>query len=364
MNTTTPLRRPLAPTLPTVLLATVAWAAPAAAQAERADADCLACHADLHGQTFTLPSGERLPAWVDGAGFHGSVHGDDIGCTDCHPTVGDYPHRPPTAQTARDYQVQAAEACTTCHFKHATALQDSIHYERRLNGLPEAPTCIDCHGSHAVAPAATPRRATVDRCATCHEDQVKDWQASAHGQAVLAGDPDAPVCADCHGAHGVTDPNTPTAHAASFGVCAKCHADQTVMGRHGLDHRVVGSYLKDFHGASNRIYAALGDAPAEPVASCSDCHGAHTVQSFKDLSEAERADRAAAMCQDCHEGASAGFATAWGSHTPPSERHRPLVWLIDLFYKLMIPLMVLGLIAHILMDLWRTPGHKHPEGHS
>lgn len=330
----------------------------------QADDECLDCHAELEGQFIELANGDHLPVWVDRDGFHGSVHGDDIECTACHPSVGDYPHAPVTAQSARDYQVQAAETCRTCHFKHAAAVEDSIHYERRLTGLPEAPTCVDCHGSHYVPVADTPRIAAVEVCGDCHEDQEKEWRGSIHGEAVLKGDPDAPVCADCHDAHAVRDPNTPTAHAASYEVCAKCHANQELMGRHELDARVVDSYLKDFHGASNRIYNALGDAPKERVASCGDCHGFHTTQGFKGLSDDERAARTAAMCQDCHEDANEGFATAWGAHTPPSERHLPLVWLIDLFYKMIIPVMVIGLLAHILMDLWRSPDDSHSEERS
>ncbi len=346
------------------LLAVGLWAVPSGARAADDDEGCRDCHAALEGEFFTLANGDTLPAWVAPEDHFGSVHGDDIGCRDCHPTVGDHPHAPPAAADARTYRIQAAAVCTDCHFKHATALRDSMHYERLMNGDDGAPTCVDCHGGHGVQPAAVPRETVSDRCGACHEEQVRDWRASAHGQAVLAGNTDAPVCADCHGAHAITDPRLPTAHAASYAVCGRCHGDARMMGRHGLDPGVVDSYLRDFHGASNRIYEALGDAPADPVASCGDCHGVHTVQSFAGLSDDERAARAAAMCRDCHREATDDFATAWGSHTPPSQQHRPVVWIVGLVYKLMIPLMIVGLIAHILMDLWRTPGRDREEGYS
>jgi hypothetical protein len=59
-------------------------------------------------------------------------------------------------------------------------------------------------------------------------------------------------------------------------------------------------------------------------------------------------------CAKCHEGASASFPKAWLSHYEPSLEKAPLVWLVQLFYRLMIPFMVGGLVLQIALHLWRV----------
>ena len=59
-------------------------------------------------------------------------------------------------------------------------------------------------------------------------------------------------------------------------------------------------------------------------------------------------------CRKCHPGASANFPAAWLSHYPPSFDRAPLVFGVKLFYQLLIPFIVGGLVLQILLHLWRT----------
>jgi hypothetical protein len=353
-----------AQTLPRGLWVLCLLAAPAAAETP---AECLDCHGDLWGAFFALGE-DAAPAWLDAEALAGSVHGE-LWCGDCHRDRRRYPHPLPASADARSYRIERAQSCARCHARHASWSRDGIHFQRLSLGAPNAPTCVDCHGAHAVAPARVPHAEVRQSCGRCHEDQVQAWEGSAHGRAARSGDLDAPTCADCHGAHDIGDPADARAHAASYTVCAPCHGDAEMMARHDLDARVVDSYLVDFHGASNRIFRALNDVPERPVATCGDCHGVHAIQGFADGTPPGGAPpggtyaSAAAMCRSCHEGAPDGFVTAWGSHRPPSESHRPLVWWVNVIYKVLIPLMIIGLVAHIILDLWRIPGHRR-EGRS
>jgi hypothetical protein len=58
-------------------------------------------------------------------------------------------------------------------------------------------------------------------------------------------------------------------------------------------------------------------------------------------------------CQKCHPGATEEFPNAWLSHYEPSLSNAPLVFLINLTYKIFIPFMLIGLILQILLHIWR-----------
>jgi hypothetical protein len=63
-------------------------------------------------------------------------------------------------------------------------------------------------------------------------------------------------------------------------------------------------------------------------------------------------------CATCHTGAGETFPRAWLSHYPPSLEKAPLVWLVQVFYRLMIPFMVGGLVLQIALHLWRVVANR------
>src|SRR5208282_3532350 len=83
-----------------------AWARPLPA----ADQECLACHGEAGMKSA---SGRSLH--VDAAKFKNSMHAD-LGCTDCHVGVKEYPH--PNAKRL--------PKCSTCHEDPATQLPKSV----------------------------------------------------------------------------------------------------------------------------------------------------------------------------------------------------------------------------------------------
>ena len=60
------------------------------------------------------------------------------------------------------------------------------------------------------------------------------------------------------------------------------------------------------------------------------------------------------VCQQCHPDASENFPAAWLSHYKPSWQHARLVYLVQLFYTIFIPLVVGGLILQVGLNLWRV----------
>jgi hypothetical protein len=126
------------------------------------------------------------------------------------------------------------------------------------------------------------------------------------------------------------------------------------MKKYGLSTNVVDSYLNDFHGMTASLQRS-GSAEGVPFAAlCIDCHGVHDITAIK--SEASPAMKAnlLGVCRRCHEGASENFPAAWMSHYEPSWEKAPLVYGVQVFYDVLIPFMIAGLLLQILLHFWRV----------
>jgi predicted CXXCH cytochrome family protein len=348
---TPPLRRASLALLATLFLGA---ATPLAGAEELDSSECLECHGDDDGMLFTFADGSSLPIYVDGDAWEHSIHGSELTCLECHRNINDIPHGDLEHGSAREYQIALAETCKRCHYAHYSRSLDGIHYEMLSRGESGAPTCVDCHSAHAtVSPASEPSR--VDQsCAGCHEDIATAYRSSVHGGGDDAVPGDLPGCTDCHGAHSIRDPRNDSFHASSYTICARCHGDAERMERYGLNAGVLDTYLADFHGASNKLYTDGAGKPTRKLAVCTDCHGVHDIQSLQDLKGTEAMQaHVLEMCQRCHEEVPAGFADAWLSHYEPSLETAPLVWVVRTGYRALIPLILVGLVMHILLHLWR-----------
>jgi cytochrome c553 len=124
-----------------------------------------------------------------------------------------------------------------------------------------------------------PRSAIPQTCERCHS-QIHDLYAdSVHGSALLGeGNPDVPTCIDCHGVHNIQGPTDSQFRLFSPEICARCHADQELMAKYGINTDVFDTYVADFHGTTVEIFQDLapGQETNKPV--CIDCHGVHGVQ--------------------------------------------------------------------------------------
>ncbi|MDF1564036.1 MAG: cytochrome C [Deltaproteobacteria bacterium] len=339
-----------------LLAGTVALTVPALAGAVPAGSqDCLDCHADLEGEEVEFADGSVIDVGVDQEKIDASVHAT-LACPDCHRAISDHPHPELTAGSRRTYQIDSAKTCNRCHHAYYTRALDGIHYQLLEQGNTDAPTCIDCHGAHEVKKPGN-HRATLGRgCARCHEEVFSRYEKSVHGPALAAeANGDLPACTDCHGAHAIADPRKKEFRVAEHEICVKCHGDAKRMKPYGLDANVASTYLEDFHGASNQLYAAGAGLPGKPMATCTDCHGIHSIQKWdREGAPDEIRARIAKQCRTCHEEVPDSFADAWMRHYPPTFESAPLVWAVKWFYRLLIPFIILGLVLHILMHLWKA----------
>ena len=330
------------------------FSAPAWAGIPAEQDDCLGCHGADPDMKMDLPSGEHLGVFVDQAVFAKSVHGEMLRCTDCHTEKSGYPHESKPFASKRDLALAYYEGCKSCHFANYTKTLDGVHYAVMAKGNRKAAVCTDCHGSHDIQRAAEPRGNISRTCARCHEPVFAIYKASVHGRGAEARNPDVPVCTDCHRAHDIVDPRQGVLAARTPEICGRCHTSEKLMEKYGLSTRVVDTYLKDFHGMSATLQRGHKGDRKSFAAVCTDCHGVHDIQKSSDPSSHTIQANLVQTCKKCHADATANFPKAWLSHYEPTPQKAGLVWAVQVFYKLIIPFMVGGLVLQIALHLWRV----------
>ncbi len=336
-----------------VLAAGLGTSLPAAADETTDEIEtCLGCHSD---QSATKDiAGGKFSIFVDKAKLEASVHGLNLKCTDCHPGYGEIPHPERTAKSAREFQLTFRDACKKCHFDNYTKAFDGVHFKAHGKGNLNAPLCADCHGAHDVARTSEPRTRISATCARCHASQAEIFAKSVHGRAhAKAADPDVPVCTDCHRSHDIASPHSAAWRVASHEICAKCHTDAKLMKKYGISTHVVDTYLSDFHGMSAALYRQQ-KGPKGVTAVCADCHGAHNITKTDEAGSQVLKANLVKTCRKCHKDATDNFPAAWLSHYQPSLQKAPLVYAVGIFYKVFIPFIIGGLILQVLLHLWRV----------
>jgi predicted CXXCH cytochrome family protein len=298
---------------------------------------------------------EKLSLYIDPSVLANSVHGNKLLCSDCHASITTFPHSNVNVTSLRDYSVAQYELCKQCHYANYTKSLDSVHYKVLEQGMTAAPLCTDCHGAHNVTKPDQPRSKISTTCSQCHQDINNQYVQSVHGKALIEDNNfDVPVCTDCHPSHTIEDPTTAAFRNQSVDLCSSCHANATLMKKYGISTNVVQSYLQDFHGSTVTLMSQEGKDIWVKTAVCTDCHGVHDIKKVTDSNSSVIKANLVVTCAKCHPGISTSFPGAWLSHYEPSIHQAPLVFATQWFYKIMIPFIIVGLSAHILLDIWRA----------
>lgn len=318
---------------------------------------CLGCHG-TPALWISLPSGEELSLYVDPQVYAASVHGQHgtsgYLCTRCHTDITGYPHPDLTATTRREFVLQQYGACSQCHTDASDDTMTGVHQVALENGDTRAAVCSDCHTAHAVQRVTDPRTGAVlpearplfpAMCRQCHSQVYDLYANSDHGRALLEeANPDVPACVTCHQAHTTQGPSVSGFRLASVQVCATCHANAEMMARYGINPDVYATYVTDFHGEAVVLTRAAtpGQETEKPV--CVDCHGIHNILAATDPQSTVSQANLLGTCQRCHPQAQLRFPATWLNHQVPTTHSAPLVYYVNLFYKILIPA-VLGVMA-------------------
>jgi len=324
--------------------------------ADEADSDyCLSCHSQP-GLSMTFPNGDVNFITIKEEALHDSVHGASnswqaLECADCHDN-NSYPHEPVTATSAREFTLEKNQVCSRCHEDKFEETHDGVHALALADGVEEAAVCVDCHGSHDTPIPNEPRERISHTCEQCHSDIFKLYATSVHGDALLSeGNEDVPTCIECHGVHEINDPTTALARVRSPQLCADCHADVELMEQYDISTDVFETYVSDFHGTTVTLFDHQDPTTETNKAVCYDCHGVHNIKAPDDPHAGIKGNLLI-TCQECHPDATTNFSDAWTSHFKPSLEHNSLVYMVDLFYKIVIPVTLGAFFFLIATDIY------------
>ncbi|MBI4839906.1 MAG: cytochrome c3 family protein [candidate division NC10 bacterium] len=312
---------------------------------------CLICHGKPT-LSKTLPSGRVISLFVDERQLKESVHAGRT-CTDCHSDITAIPHKGEIKRVS----------CIRCHFKGnpVGAPQKDIYveYAKSVHGVAaaagntKAPVCQDCHGNHTIRPPKDPRsqmnKAHIpETCGRCHLPVFSDYRESAHWKAFVGGKTDSAVCTDCHGEHTIRpheSPESPTYITHVPETCSRCHASVAVVGKYGIKTEQVATYGRSFHGIAIKY-------GGKTVANCASCHGVHDIRPSDDPKSAVHVENIPKTCGKCHTGANVNYAKG-KIHVDPTKKEAGPVYWVSLFFKWLTISVMVGLIGHISLDLFR-----------
>jgi len=338
------------------------------------DSDCMGCH--QRSDIVSSKDGRSLQINQDE--LKQSRHAKTA-CSQCHSQVN-VSHRRPCETITQGVD------CSSCHAEMGQQYQKSVHGQLSAKKDPNAPGCIECHGTHHVLGKRDPQSVTFptnvpNLCARCHREGnkaavrytgkqheiIERYTESIHGKGLLqSGLTVTAMCTDCHTAHGelpkedpepsVNPKNVPatcgrchhgiqeqfvaSVHTAKIGttdkalpVCNDCHTAHTIRraDTEGFKLQIM-SQCGRCHEAIARTYfdtyhGKVSQLGYTKTAKCYDCHGAHDVLPISDPRSHLSRENVVSTCQKCHPGATrrfAGYLTHATHHDP--EKYPILFW--------------------------------------
>jgi hypothetical protein len=170
--------------------------------------------------------------------FQDSIHGRALtegglmvapNCGDCHGAHDILREKSPGS---RVHRTNVPATCGKCHEGIVHRYEVGIHGTELKKGNPLAPACDDCHSAHEVqrTDVGSFQLQVMRECGTCHEESIKTYRDTFHGQVTSLGFVRVATCADCHAAHDIfppSDARSKVARAHVVKTCAQCHEGAT-----------------------------------------------------------------------------------------------------------------------------------------
>ncbi len=179
---------------------------------------------------------------------------------------------------------------------------------------------------------------------------------SVHGAALTEeGNQYVPTCIDCHGVHNIQNPNDSFLSQQYPALCAKCHTNETLMKQFGISTNVLNTYVADFHGTTVQMFEKnYPGSTNEQTCLYRLSWGSRYYETGNPQAGIAFKKNLLVKCQQCHPNATTNtFTDAWLSHYEPSPQVFPLVYFVNLFYKIFIPAVLGGMLVFVLSDVYR-----------
>jgi cytochrome b subunit of formate dehydrogenase/uncharacterized protein with PIN domain len=252
-------------------------------------ATCAACHAQIEQVHRKIIEGEL---WEKKAHVLPA-------CVDCH-----QPHK---ARRVFYEQGMADQDCLSCHEKpDVVSSRDGrslyVSASDVAGSIHQKVACAQCHSQVSVAHERPCETITEKvNCGACHAEVQQQYVASKHGQLNAANDPNAPTCIECHGTHrvlGRKDAQSPIFPTKIPDLCARCHREGEKAARRykGTERDILNRYAESIHGKG------LLKSGLTVTATCTDCHTSHGELPADDAASSVHRDNVAQTCAQCHHG--------------------------------------------------------------
>jgi len=204
---------------------------------------CTECHQNLWETGDNKTKNPRLGIVVQNIeayrkSFHARPNQDDPGranatCNDCHDTHSfKVPLKGSTERT--DWRLTIPTTCgPNCHSEQYDTYETSAHGKQVIEKHnPKGAVCTDCHTSHSITnTSADPFKMDVTQvCGGCHQENLRSYVNTYHGQVNSLGYTYTAKCYDCHGSHGILgskDPASKVHPDNRLKACKECHDGKT-----------------------------------------------------------------------------------------------------------------------------------------
>jgi hypothetical protein len=298
-------------------------------------------------------------------GFDGYPHANSKGvnCSQCHSDGGINTEINVTLpfENSRELTVSTNDRCYVCHQTEYVKFSDGMHAKILNSGNPSAPVCSDCHGSHSVQ--IVTKTVSTQSCSKCHEATYNSFMSSVHGAELEKKSTiDAPTCVDCHGSHTIDGPINPDFRKNVVSICLKCHQDKIMMNRYNLPADIFDTGIDNYHAVKAETVGQgdLNAAGNTPV--CVDCHGVHSILSGTKSGSMVSSTNLLSTCLKCHSG-EADFNVTGRAHLRSSSSAMIDVTFIEKFFGYFTPISVVMVVIYIVLDArkQRSEHKKHLE---
>ena len=325
---------------------------------------CGRCHKEGTevSRTYDIPQDSILTHYsvsIHGEGLFSKGLTVSAICTDCHTSHNVLPHTDPNSTIFRD---NVPKTCQKCHGLIEQVHEKVIKGELWEREPDKVPVCVDCHAPHRVrkifyelgmsdrdclqchsrqgistlregksislyvdtlevkssihrntacaqchtGASPTQKRpcATITTrvdCSICHAEVVQTYNTSTHGMLSDRGDPNAPICQDCHGIHSTREhrnPNSSTYPTNVPDLCGRCHreGEKAALRLTGEKQMVVKNYVESIHGKG------LLQSGLVVTAMCTDCHTPHHELPSANPASSVNRKNIPQTCAQCHHG--------------------------------------------------------------
>lgn len=297
--------------------------------------------------------------------YHGSIH-----CVSCHTAVTNIPH----------IDVDKVDCATNCHIIDPSSSK-SFSHKKIVDDFN-----LSVHGRENTD---TKYKEDLPVCKDCHSNKAYHVEYESQDKSMIF----LKVCEECHESGEFTKhfyehiTYRATKRRSSKEVvklCSTCHADKEMMEKHDLDS-VIG-FTNTFHAKA--LYYGNTDVP-----NCLNCHAPyqlgfspHRIASKTNKLSPSNPDNKHKTCSQvgCHEGSVKSFSQGGLVH-PSDEKinllklikpqetdsksvaqtrlQNTIIYWIEMFYKILITLVISGLAIHRLLDFYSVRRDQKSGGH-